>query len=74
MTEKTKLWIRGGLAGTISGAAGGVVTAFAAIGIDPEHFNLTVGFRHVLQIALVSCVMHAILGVAMYLQKSPLPE
>lgn len=76
MTDKTKVWLKGALAGVIAGGAGGVVTGFAAIGIDPEHFNLVAGggLRHTMQIAFIACVMHAILGGAMYLQKSPLPE
>lgn len=76
MTDKTRVWLKGCVAGTIAGGAGGVVTGFAAIGIDPEHFNLVagVGLGHTMRIALVACVMHAILGAAMYLQKSPLPE
>lgn len=74
MTANTKAWMKGCLAGTISGGAGGIVTGFAAIGIDPEHFNLTAGIGHTLQIAGVACLLHAILGMAMYLQRSPLPN
>lgn len=74
MSDKTKVWIKGGLAGVISGGAGGVVTGLAAIGVDPQHFNLTAGFGHVMQIAAYSSILHALLGLAMYLQKSPLPE
>lgn len=76
MSPRTLAWLKGLLAGTISGAAGGVVTGFAAIGIDPEHFNLTVGggLVHTLEIAGIACVLHAVLGAAMYLQRSPLPN
>ena len=34
------IWLKGILAAAISGAAGGVLTGFAAVGIDPQHFNL----------------------------------
>ena len=35
-----RIWIKGIAAAAISGGANGVVTGFAAIGIDPNHFNL----------------------------------
>jgi len=34
------IWIQGMLAAAISGASGGMLTGFAAVGIDPRHFNL----------------------------------
>jgi hypothetical protein len=37
---KIRLWLRGLIAAAISGAAGGILTGFASIGISPEHFNL----------------------------------
>lgn len=74
MTKQTHLWIRSILAAVISGFAGGVITGFAAIGVDPQHFNMAAGFSETLKIAGISAVFHAILGVAMFLQKSPLPE
>ncbi len=68
-----QIWVRGILAAAISGAAGGVVVAFAAVGIDPEHFNLSAGFHATLKIAAAAAAINAIIGVAAYLQKSPLP-
>ncbi len=67
------VWLKGVLAAGISGGANGVVTGFAAIGIDPNHFNLAAGFNHTLQIAGVSAAMSAMLGVALFLRQSPLP-
>jgi hypothetical protein len=61
------------LAAVISGAANGAITGFAAIGIDPTHFNLAAGFVHTLSLAGVSAVMSGIIGVAAYLKQSPLP-
>lgn len=66
-------WMKGMLAAGISGGANGIVTGFAAIGIDPSHFNLTAGLHHTLQIAGISATMSAILGVALFLRQSPLP-
>ena len=37
---KKHLWYRGLVAAAISGAAGGILTGLASIGISPETFNL----------------------------------
>jgi hypothetical protein len=71
---KWEIWIRGVVAAAISGGANGIVTGFAAIGIDPSHFNLNAGLHHTLSIASVSAAISAILGVALYLRQSPLPS
>ena len=69
-----RLWLKGLLAAAISGAAGGVLTGFAAVGIDPQHFNLQAGMAATLHIGEAAALINAIIGVAAYLQKSPLPE
>jgi len=51
-----------------------VITGFAAVGIDPAHFNLQSGLRSTLAIAGVSAVMSSIIGIAAYLKQSPLPK
>ncbi len=71
--ETWEIWVRGLAAAAISGAANGIVTGFAAIGIDPSHFNLQDGFHHTLQIGGVAAAISAVLGVALYLRQSPLP-
>lgn len=72
--EKIELWLRGILAAAISGSAGGVLTGFAAIGIKPDVFNLTAGFGATFKIAAAAALINAVIGVAAYLQKSPLPQ
>lgn len=72
--SSTEVWLRGLLAATISGAANGIVTGLAAIGIDSEHFNLQAGVSNTLHIAGAAATISALLGLAMYLQKSPLPQ
>jgi len=67
------VWIKGIAAAAISGGANGIVTGFAAIGIDPSHFNLEAGLHHTLAIGGVSAAISAVLGVALYLRQSPLP-
>ncbi len=69
-----RTWIKGMLAAGIAGGANGVITGFAAVGIDPEHFNLQAGLRSTLTIAGISALMSAIIGVAAYLKQSPVPN
>jgi hypothetical protein len=69
-----EVWWRGLLAAAVAGGANGVMTGFAAVGIDPQHFNLQAGLRPTLAIAAVSALMSAIIGVAAYLKQSPLPQ
>jgi len=40
-----RIWLKGIVAAGISGAAGGVMTGLAAVGIDPAHFNLQAGWE-----------------------------
>jgi len=72
--HRLEVWAKGLLAAAIAGAANGVITGFAAVGIDPNHFNLQAGFKPTLAIAGVSAVMSALIGVAAYLKQSPLPS
>jgi integral membrane sensor domain MASE1 len=65
--------MKGLAAAAIAGAANGIITGFAAVGIDPEKFNLQAGLRATLAIAGVSAIMSGIIGVAAYLKQSPLP-
>ena len=71
---RIEIWLRGLLAAAISGAAGGVLTGLAAVGIDPQHFNLQAGIGATLRIGAAAALINAVIGVAAYLQKSPLPE
>ena len=65
--------MKGLAAAAVAGGANGVMTGFAAVGIDPMHFNLQSGLRPTLAIAGVSALMSSIIGVAAYLKQSPLP-
>jgi hypothetical protein len=38
-----EIWVKRLLAAAISGAAGGVFTGLAAVGVDPQHFNMQTG-------------------------------
>jgi hypothetical protein len=69
-----RIWIKGIAAAAVSGGANGIVTGFAAIGIDPGHFNLQAGMSHTLSIGGVSAAISAVLGVALYLRQSPIPQ
>jgi len=71
---RLQIWLRGIVAAAITGAAGGVLTGLAAVGIDPQHFNLQAGMAATLRIGAAASLINAVIGVAAYLQKSPLPE
>ena len=70
---KWEIWLKGIVAAGIAGGANGVITGFAAVGIDPGHFNLQSGLHSTLAIAGVSALMSSIIGMAAYLKQSPLP-
>jgi hypothetical protein len=72
--SKWETWLKGIAAAGIAGGANGVFTGFAAVGIDPTHFNLQAGLHATLAIAGVSAMMSSIIGVAAYLKQSPLPN
>jgi len=72
--NRLRIWLKGILAAAVSGAAGGVLTGFAAVGIDPQHFNLQTGIGATLRIGAAAALINAVIGVAAYLQKSPLPS
>ena len=71
--RKIEIWFKGMVAAGISGAAGGVMTGMAAVGIDPGHFNLQAGLGSTVRIGTAAALINAVIGVAAYLQKSPLP-
>ncbi len=71
--QSFEIWMKGLAAAAIAGAANGIITGFAAVGIDPDKFNLRAGLRATLAIAGVSAIMSGIIGVAAYLKQSPLP-
>jgi len=72
--HRLEVWAKGLLAAAIAGGANGVITGFAAVGIDPGHFNLQAGLKSTLAIAAVSAIMSALIGAAAYLKQSPLPS
>jgi hypothetical protein len=71
---RLQIWLKGIFAAAISGGAGGVLTGLAAVGIDPQHFNLQAGIGATLRIGLAAALINSVIGVAACLQKSPLPE
>jgi hypothetical protein len=72
--EKLEIWLKGIMAAAISGSAGGVMTGFAAVGIDPQHFNLQAGLGQTFRIGAAAALINGVIGVSAYLQKSPMPE
>jgi hypothetical protein len=72
--DRMRIWLKGMAAAAISGASGGMMTGLAAVGIDPAHFNLQAGIGATAKIGGAAALINAVIGVAAYLQKSPLPE
>jgi len=62
--RRVNIWLKGIVAAGISSAANGVVTGFAAIGIDQNHFNLAAGLGNTIEIGGLSAAISAVLGVA----------
>ena len=58
---------------TKNGIAQLELTGLAAVGIDPGHFNLQAGMGATVRIGAAAALINAVIGVAAYLQKSPLP-
>jgi hypothetical protein len=50
-----------------------VLTGLAAVGIAPQHFNLQTGIGATFRIGAAAALINAVIGVAAYLRKSPLP-
>ena len=71
--NKVEIWLKGVVAAAISGGAGGVLTGFEAVGIDPQHFNLQSGIHETFRMGAAAALINSIIGVAAYLQKSPMP-
>jgi Na+/proline symporter len=73
MNITDRVWVRGMIAAMISGLSGGILTGLASIGIAPDHFNLQ-DPKLLFKVMLASAAVNAVIGVASYLQKSPLPQ
>lgn len=64
--QQTISWLRGLLSVGISAAASGVTVVI----VDPHTFNIHEGLGKLGEVCLVMALTH----MAMYLQKSPLPD
>jgi hypothetical protein len=64
------VWGKGIVAAAIAGAANGIITGLAAVGIDPSHFNLQSGLKATMSVAGASATMSAVIGVAAYLKQA----
>lgn len=63
MSPKVSIWLKGGIAATLSGCFGGIATA------------LTVGAGHVTPRVIMAAIgINSAIGLFAYLQKSPLPN
>lgn len=67
-------WLRGLVAAIISGGAGAISGGLAVTLKDPNHYNLQDGLGNVMSIMSTAFIINGLIGAAMYLTKSPLPE
>jgi hypothetical protein len=58
--SRVELCLKGLLAAAISGAAGGVLIGLAAVGIDPQHFNLQSGMGATFRIGTAAALINAL--------------
>lgn len=68
-----KHWLLGLWAAVIGGGSGGVINGLTAMGLDSEHFNLTGGLRHTLELFGVSFIVNGGIAMFLYLKQSPVP-
>lgn len=74
MTNNVKRWLRGWVGAAISAAASAVSTGLSGIALAPEHFNLGAGLDETIKLIALGAAVQAVLGAALELKKSPLPE
>jgi hypothetical protein len=67
-------WLVGIWRAIITGGTGGVISGFASMGIDPEHFNLTTGLGHVFRLAGIMFVAMAFVHLVLFLNTHPAPD
>jgi hypothetical protein len=67
-------WFLGIMRSFISGGSSAIVSAAATMGIDPEHFNLTTGFKHTILLMVTMFVFMGVIHMAMYLQTHGAPD
>lgn len=68
------IWLRGLVAAFIGGGSGGATAGFTAMGIDPDHFNLSGGLRKMLLIVGATFLVNGVISMLAYLKQSPLPK
>lgn len=73
MRRSVRVWLHGLGATAIAGSANGVITGLAAIGIDPDHFNMQGGLGNTFLLAGASALLAGFVAAAYYLKQSPLP-
>lgn len=67
-------WFLGIMRSTIQGGAGGVIAGLLSMGIDPQHFNLTAGLSHVLEMVGGMFVLQGIFALCTFLQTHGAPD
>jgi hypothetical protein len=67
-------WFLGIMGAIISGGAGAVGSAFGSIVLDPEKFNVSQGFLHLLAMMGISFTVCGLVSLGKFLQVHPVPN
>lgn len=67
-------WLYGIASAFIGGGASAITSGLTSMGIDPEHYNLNSGLKHVLVLAGANFVVGGTITMMAYLKQSPLPQ
>lgn len=68
-------WILGLWAAFVGGGAGSVTAGLTSMGIDPEHYNLSVtGIHHLLLLGGTMFIVNGVVSAIFYLKQSPVPQ
>jgi hypothetical protein len=68
-----EIWLHGLVGAFIGGAAGAVSSGFGSMIVDPEHFNLSAGLGHTMELMGTVAFINGIITAAAYLKQSPVP-
>jgi len=74
MTDSSRLWLHGIVAASVGGGSNAVVGVVSAGWVLPDSVNTGAGLHTALTLMGVQFLFGAILAVAAYLQKSPVPS
>lgn len=73
MTQATRTWLHGLIAGFIGGGSSAVVSGVTVTAISPQNFNFSGQLVPTLELMGILFVFNGLLSAFAYLKQSPLP-